>query len=379
MAIKQTEYIKFGENLYEIIPPLPSGTDRGGIIASPKQSTDTVEIKLGDDGKLYAPAYPDLSNIDTSEIQSKIDELTTEIENKADEEHTHVISDVANLQSTLDQKASLEHKHEISDITNLQSTLNAKALQTDLDEHTADTDVHMTTQEKTKLAGIEAGAQVNTITGIKGDSESSYRTGQVNITKANIGLGNVDNTSDANKPVSTAQQAAIDGAVATAKSYIDTKTTNMATTSVVDSKISTHNSSASAHNDIRVLISDLATEVSNFLDVDDTTRDQLSEVLTLIDNNKGTLDSLTTSKVNVADIVDNLTTASANKVLSANQGVVLKTLIDELEALVETKADASALTNYYTKAEIDGYEFITVSDIDSICGTGIALASEVMF
>ncbi|MBX8802489.1 hypothetical protein HBA92_17240, partial [Ochrobactrum sp. MR28] len=31
------------------------------------------------------------------------------------------------------------------------------------------------------------------------------------ITKAMVGLGNVDNTSDANKPVSTAQQAALDG------------------------------------------------------------------------------------------------------------------------------------------------------------------------
>lgn len=315
MAVKKTEYIKFGENLYEIIPPLPSGTDRGGIIASPKESTDTVEIKLGDDGKLYAPAYPDLSNIDTSELQAQID------------------------------------------------------------EHKSDTNVHVTTEEKNKLAGIEAGAQVNTVLGVKGDSESTYRTGQINITKANIGLGNVDNTSDANKPVSTAQQAAIDEAVETAKSYIDNKTTGMATTS----DISTHNTATDAHNDIRALISDLSTEVSNFLDVDDTTRDQLSEVLTLIDNNKGTLDSLTTSKVNVADIVDNLTTASANKVLSANQGVALKSLIDSLEALVETKADSSTLSNYYTKTEIDGYELISVSDIDNICGTNIALASEVMF
>lgn len=33
------------------------------------------------------------------------------------------------------------------------------------------------------------------------------------LTKATIGLGNVDNTSDANKPVSTAQQAAITAAI----------------------------------------------------------------------------------------------------------------------------------------------------------------------
>ena len=35
-------------------------------------------------------------------------------------------------------------------------------------------------------------------------------TGSVTITKAGIGLSNVDNTSDASKPVSTLQQAAID-------------------------------------------------------------------------------------------------------------------------------------------------------------------------
>ena len=53
-----------------------------------------------------------------------------------------------------------------------------------------------TSAEKTKLSGIETGAQVNTITGIKGNSESSYRTGNVSISPANIGLGNVNNTSD---------------------------------------------------------------------------------------------------------------------------------------------------------------------------------------
>lgn len=70
----------------------------------------------------------------------------------------------------------------------------------------------ITANDVTKLAGIEQGAQVNTVTGVKGDAEANYRTGNINITKANIGLGNIDNTSDANKPVSTAQQAAIEAA-----------------------------------------------------------------------------------------------------------------------------------------------------------------------
>ena len=70
-----------------------------------------------------------------------------------------------------------------------------------------------TTADKTKLAGIASGAQVNSITGIKGAAEENYRTGNVNITAANLGLGNVNNTSDADKPISTATQTALNNKV----------------------------------------------------------------------------------------------------------------------------------------------------------------------
>jgi hypothetical protein len=59
------------------------------------------------------------------------------------------------------------------------------------------------TIEKTKLSGIESGAQVNTVTSVAG------KTGVVTLVKADVGLGSVDNTSDANKPVSTATQTAL--------------------------------------------------------------------------------------------------------------------------------------------------------------------------
>lgn len=55
-----------------------------------------------------------------------------------------------------------------------------------------------TSSYKTKLEGISEGAQVNTVTGIKGDSETTYRIGNVNITKDNLGLENVENKSSAN-------------------------------------------------------------------------------------------------------------------------------------------------------------------------------------
>jgi hypothetical protein len=58
--------------------------------------------------------------------------------------------------------------------------------------------------EVTKLSGIEAGAQVNTVLSVAG------QTGNVTLAKGDVGLSNVDNTSDANKPVSTATQSALD-------------------------------------------------------------------------------------------------------------------------------------------------------------------------
>ena len=60
-----------------------------------------------------------------------------------------------------------------------------------------------TAAEKTKLSEVEAGAQVNAVTSVAG------KTGSITLEKADVGLGNVDNTSDASKPVSTAQAAAI--------------------------------------------------------------------------------------------------------------------------------------------------------------------------
>ena len=94
--------------------------------------------------------------------------------------------------------------------------------------------------------------------------------------------------------------------------------------------VAQHNVSDAAHNDIRLLIQCLSERLSTVADSDDTTLDQLSEIVAYIKSNKILIDAITTSKVNVADIVDNLTTNVANKPLSAAQGVALKAIIDAL-------------------------------------------------
>lgn len=50
-----------------------------------------------------------------------------------------------------------------------------------------------------------------------------------NVTKSQVGLGNVNNTSDANKPVSTAQQTAINQAKTDANAYTDTQIGELST------------------------------------------------------------------------------------------------------------------------------------------------------
>lgn len=69
------------------------------------------------------------------------------------------------------------------------------------------TDNNYTTLEKTKLSGIEEGAQKNVILSVAG------KTGVIDLSKGDVGLNNVDNTPDADKPISTLQQAALDGKV----------------------------------------------------------------------------------------------------------------------------------------------------------------------
>ena len=114
-------------------------------------------------------------------------------------------------------------------------------------------------------------------------------------------------------------------------------------TDFTQTELSDHDTSDSSHTDIRNLISELTVRLNALADSDDTTLDQLSEIVAYIKNNKDLIDGITANKVNVADIIDNLTSDNTNKPLSAKQGKVLKALITELTASIPTKT--SQLTN----------------------------------
>lgn len=106
---------------------------------------------------------------------------------------------------------------------------------------------------------------------------------------------------------------------------------NVDVSSTVESKVTEHNVAETSHNDIRLLISELAARLNAVANSTDEDLDQLAELVAYIKSNKSLIDGITTSKVSVEDIIDNLTTNTANKPLSAKQGVELKALVDALD------------------------------------------------
>jgi hypothetical protein len=99
--------------------------------------------------------------------------------------HSHIIGDITGLQSALDGKqtsgsyASGSHTHTSSQITNF----------------------------NTSVSGL--------VNGVYAPLASPTFTGTVNgITKSMVGLGNVDNTSDTSKPISSTTQTALDNKAA---------------------------------------------------------------------------------------------------------------------------------------------------------------------
>ena len=152
-----------------------------------------------------------------------------------------------------------------------------------------------TDAEKEKLAGIEAGAQVNTITGVKGDSEESYRTGNVNITKANIGLGDVDNTADSDKSVAYAVNAGtvnnltVETAVPANAKFTDTTYSKMSA-----SEATTGTATTARTITAQVLANYVASKLAELVNSAPETLDTLKELADALGNDASFANTVTT-------------------------------------------------------------------------------------
>lgn len=174
--------------------------------------------------------------------------------NRANHTGSQAISTITGLQSALDGKANSAHTHTSANITDFNSSVDSRissaagtsvaslvggVVPTSQLPSLALTDVNVVASQAAQLALT---AQEGDIA-IRSDQSKTYvhnggtastmadwtelssptdavtsvngQTGLVVLGKADVGLNNVDNTSDANKPVSTATQTALDGKINT--------------------------------------------------------------------------------------------------------------------------------------------------------------------
>ena len=155
-----------------------------------------------------------------AELNTAIGEVVDAVNDKVDNDdprlsdartptaHTHAISDVTGLQTALDGKVANS------------LTVAGHALTGNVTLVKAD--VGLGSVDNTTDAGKPISTATQNALDLKANIASPTFTGTVSgITKSMVGLGNVDNTADTNKPVSTAQQTALDGKVD--KSTLTTK------------------------------------------------------------------------------------------------------------------------------------------------------------
>lgn len=103
-----------------------------------------------------------------------------------------------------------------------------------------------------------------------------------NVNATQIGLGNVNNTADADKPISTAQQAAFDAKVAITD-IVDELTSNL-----VNKPLSAAQGK---------VLKDAIDLINQALLSDNTALDSLQEIVDFIEINKDTLDNLTIASI----------------------------------------------------------------------------------
>lgn len=149
------------------------------------------------------------------------------------------------------------------------------------------------------------------------NSGTNYDTSWATITKSTVGLANVDNTSDADKPISTATQTALNA---------------KATLSDITTAINALKGGVSVDGDTLDKLNDKIIAIQTLLASDNINLDTVQEIVDAIETVQTSLSTI---------LVNDLTTGGATKALTAEQGVTLKGLIDSLTTVISGKANTS--------------------------------------
>ena len=170
---------------------------------------------------------PTLHNHDIASI----DGLELELGNKSNLNHIHMVTDIEGLEQLISEKANIVHEHNVDEIVGLDAALNGKA--NTVHSHPIDQITGLRTQLNTKenltnkvnnldVASDENYPSVNgVINGVNQIlanhiypvSSVNGLSGAVVISKENLGLSQVDNTADKDKPVSEPMRIVLDNKV----------------------------------------------------------------------------------------------------------------------------------------------------------------------
>lgn len=153
--------------------------------------------------------------------------------------------------------SGIETGADVTDATNVAAAGAFMKATDDTDDITEGaTNKWFTAAEESKLAGIEAGAEVNNISDVNATDLTDGGVTTLHshtVTKSDVGLGNVDNTSDLNKPISTATQTALDGKVSdTGDTITGDVVITESSSSATNTNLSLENSSPTATSPVGI-------------------------------------------------------------------------------------------------------------------------------
>ena len=234
-----------GAELVEIGNPVHLGEVAGTAYPGDKgkATTDKVNAHVADFENPHQVTKEQigLGNVDntsdadkpiSSAVQEALDAVNKEVsEHKADKNNPHEVTKAQVGLGNVDNTADLDKP--VSNATQELVDNTKKELDTKIDNHTSDfNNPHKVTKEQVGLGNVDNTADINKPVSVAqqalvdstkaelkkdiGDIEKDVtnhiadKNNPHEVNKLQVGLGNVDNTSDINKPVSTAQQAALD-------------------------------------------------------------------------------------------------------------------------------------------------------------------------
>lgn len=259
------------------------------------------------------PTRPTEQGMKPAEIKKALFGFVTEANNSIVSEVNRIV-DEANKALDAEETALKEHEKEATERHERQVEEDTKRF----NEHKAEFEKHVQNFE----------------------SHKSDEANPHNVTKSQVGLGNADNTADADKPVSNPTKDALyshnNG------TNLDGATSHPELRKLIQEAVAEHNEELDAHNNSQ-------DEASTHAYIHNKINKEVSDRKKAVENLSQSTNTSLSNKVNYSDIQDNLTSSDTQKPLSAKQGKELNSKISSLsEKLTKNtiKAVSWDSTNY---------------------------------